>query len=36
VIETCRRQSRQVFSWLVMAVEARYNDQATPSLLRAT
>jgi len=35
VIETCRRQSRQVFSWLVMAVEARYNDQATPSLLRA-
>jgi len=33
VIETCRRRSQNVFSWLVTAVQAHYNDQATPSLL---
>jgi transposase len=33
VIETCRRQGRNVFSWLVAAVQAHYNDQHTPSLL---
>jgi len=33
VIETCRRQSRNVFSWLVSAVEAHYNEQKSPSLL---
>lgn len=35
VIETGRRQTRQVFSWLVAAVQAHYNDQAPPSLLPA-
>ena len=33
VIETCRRQCRNVFSWLVAAVKAHYNEQHTPSLL---
>jgi transposase len=33
VIETCRRQSRNVFSWLVTAIETHYNAQPTPSLL---
>jgi transposase len=33
VIETCRRQSRAVFSWLVTAVQAYYNALQTPSLL---
>lgn len=33
VIETCRRQSRNVFSWLVEAVQANYSGQHTPSLL---
>jgi len=33
VIETCRRQCRNVFSWLVAAVQAHYNEQHTPSLL---
>jgi transposase len=33
VIETCRRQSRNVFAWLASTVQAHYNDQQTPSLL---
>jgi transposase len=33
VIETCRRQSRDVFPWLVTAVQVHYNGQHTPSLL---
>ena len=33
VIETCRRQSRDVFSWLVATVQACYNGQHPPSLL---
>lgn len=33
VIETCRRQTRHVFSWLVSAVQAHYNEQKLPSLL---
>ena len=33
VIETCRRQSRNVFSWLVESVQAHIQQQATPSLL---
>ena len=33
VIETCRRQNRDVFAWLVQAVQARLADQACPSLL---
>jgi hypothetical protein len=33
VIETCRRQSRDVYAWLVAAVEAHYNEQQAPSLL---
>jgi transposase len=35
VIETCRRQSRNVFSWLVQAVQAHLNRKPTPSLLPA-
>jgi transposase len=35
VIETCRRQSRNVFSWLVEAVQADNNQQRAPSLLLA-
>ncbi|HVI52810.1 MAG TPA: IS66 family transposase [Candidatus Sulfotelmatobacter sp.] len=33
VIETCRRQSRNVFAWLVEAVQAHTNRQPVPSLL---
>jgi len=33
VIETCRRQSRNVFSWLVATIQASYNGQHTSSLL---
>jgi transposase len=33
VIETCRRQCRDVFSWLVATIHARYNGQQVPSLL---
>jgi transposase len=33
VIETCRRQSRNVFVWLATAVHAHYNEQQTPTLL---
>jgi len=33
VIETCRRQSRNVFSWLVEAVQANISQQPAPSLL---
>lgn len=33
VIETCRRLSRDVFSWLVRAVQRHYNGQHAPSLL---
>jgi transposase len=33
VIETCRRQSRNVFSWLIATVQAHYTGQYVPSLL---
>jgi hypothetical protein len=33
VVEICRRQKRNVFSWLVEAVEARFAGNAAPSLL---
>jgi transposase len=33
VIETCRRQERNVFAWLVAAVEAHHNGKPLPSLL---
>src|SRR5689334_3158591 len=33
VAETCRRQQRNVFSWLVEAVEARFARKSAPSLL---
>jgi transposase len=33
VVETCRRQERKVFSWLIEAVEARCAGNAVPSLL---
>ncbi len=33
VIETCRRQSRDPFSWLVQAVQAHINGEPSPSLL---
>ncbi len=33
VVETCRRQSRAVFSWLVTAVQGHDNALQTPSLL---
>jgi transposase len=32
-IETCRRQNRNTFAWLVEAVHARLAGQAAPSLL---
>jgi transposase len=35
VIETCRRQERNVYSWLVEAVQADLNGQPAPSLLAA-
>lgn len=33
VIETCRRQNRNVFAWLVTAVQADFNRKPVPSLL---
>lgn len=33
VIETCRRQNRNVFSWLTETVSAHYEGRPTPSLL---
>lgn len=33
VVETCRRQKRDVFSWLIEAVEARVAGKHAPSLL---
>jgi transposase len=33
VVETCRRQRRNVFAWLVEAVEARLTGKTAPSLL---
>jgi transposase len=33
VIETCRRQSRDVFAWLVATIQAHYNGHQAPSLL---
>jgi transposase len=33
VVETCRRQKRNVLSWMVEAVEARFAGKSTPSLL---
>ncbi len=33
VIETCRRQERDVFAWLTEAVQAHLSDLPTPSLL---
>lgn len=33
VTETCRRQSRNVFSWLIEAVQAHINQKPAPSLL---
>lgn len=33
VIETCRRQDRDVFAWLIDAVQAHLAGQPTPSLL---
>jgi transposase len=35
VIETCRRQERNVFQWLVEAVQADLNGQPSPSLTPA-
>ena len=34
VIETCRRQNRNVYAWLTHAVEAHLAGQPIPSLLR--
>lgn len=33
VIETCRRQSRNVFTWLVAAIRSHYNGHTAPSIL---
>ena len=33
VIETCRQQSRNVFTYVTAAVRAHFADQPTPSLL---
>jgi transposase len=33
VVETCRRQKRNVLSWMVEAVEARFAGETAPSLL---
>ena len=33
VVETCRRQKRNVLSWMVEAVEARFAGNTAPSLL---
>ncbi len=35
VIETCRRQKRNVFTWLAATVQAHLNQQTPPSLLLA-
>ena len=35
VIETCRRQQRNVFTWLTDTVSAHYHGRPTPSLLLA-
>jgi transposase len=35
VIETCRCQRRNVYSWLVDAVQAQFNQQPAPSLMSA-
>jgi transposase len=35
VAETCRRQNRDTFAWLITAVEAHLNSQSCPSLLPA-
>lgn len=35
VIETCRRQDRDAFGWLINAVQAHFNNQPAPSLLSA-
>lgn len=35
VIETCRRQTRNVFAWLVQAVQASLSGKPMPSLLSA-
>jgi transposase len=35
VIETCRRQCRNGFQWLIEAVQADFNGQAAPSLMPA-
>jgi transposase len=36
VIETCRRQKRNVYSWLVETVQAQLNQQPAPSLMFAS
>lgn len=36
VIETCRRQDRDVLAWLTETVQARLADRPTPSLLSAS
>ena len=33
VIETCRRQSRDIFGWLIRAVQAHFTGKLAPSLL---
>jgi transposase len=33
VVETCRRQKRNAFTWLTEAVRAHHNNQPSPSLL---
>jgi hypothetical protein len=33
VVETCRRQKRNVLSWMVEAVEARFAGKTAPSFL---
>jgi hypothetical protein len=33
VIETCRRQDRNVFDWLTEAVQAKLRKETAPSLL---
>jgi len=35
VVETCRRQQQNGFSWMVEAVEARFDGKTAPSLLSA-
>ena len=36
VIETCRRQGRNAFTWLIQALQARFTGQHVPSLLHGT